>query len=63
MEVNDKVKEMSVKELKDLRSKIRVQFILGQVSMDDYMRGDLELMNLVLIKEAKKTIHDKRNKV
>ena len=63
MNVNDKVKEMSIKELKDLRSKIKVQFILGQVSMDDYMRGDLELMNLVLIKEAKKTIHDKRNKV
>ena len=53
MEISEEVKEMSLIELQKLRAKIKEQLIVGEITMDDYVRGDMELVNLLLLKESK----------
>jgi len=52
MIISDKVKEMSIEELHKLRATIRVQFEKDEVTLEDYLRGDMTLVNLLLVKEA-----------
>lgn len=53
MEINDNVKNMSVDRLDLLRLQIKQQRILGMISEENFICGDLKLINLIIKKRSK----------
>ena len=54
MDIDPKIKEMSIDELKRLGNTILFQLIKGEISREDYMRADIEITKLLLSKGYKK---------